>query len=85
MVITIMDILKYCFTIDPWFKDFEQTKQAKTHKAPANQQVVSVNLPFPQITEEPISTIQETRVSSCPLVNKDFSTCSIVLSLKSFL
>ncbi len=62
MVIIIMDILKYFFSIDPSFKDFEQTKQAKKHKAPVNQQVVSVNLPFPQITEEPISTIQETRV-----------------------
>jgi hypothetical protein len=64
MFVVIMDILKYCFGIDPVQEERERIrrkKQAKRRKNPADQQLIIVNTalnPF----EKPLSTIEVTTI-----------------------
>ena len=61
MFIIVMDILKYCFGIDPTREELERirrNKQAKKRK-PVIQRFIYVN---PPSTEEPVSTVAETVV-----------------------
>jgi hypothetical protein len=64
MFIVIMDILKYCFGIDPVRKERERIRrkrQAKKRK-PVIQRFVYVNSPVPSPPKQPISTIEETAI-----------------------
>lgn len=64
MFVVVMDILKYCFGIDPVEeerKKIQQTRRAKKHK-PVIQRFVYVNTPTASSSEPPNSTTAETRV-----------------------
>jgi hypothetical protein len=63
MFVIIMDILKYCFGIDPIRKDLERIRRAKKAKKrkPVIQRFIYVNAP-PATFQEPISTIEKTGV-----------------------
>jgi hypothetical protein len=60
MFVIIMDILKYCFGIDPVSEERERIRRKKRAKRrkPIIQRFVYVNTPPP--SEEPIATIEET-------------------------
>jgi hypothetical protein len=55
-----MDILKYCFGIDPVGEERERIRREKRVKKrkPVIQRFIYINAPPP--TEEPISSIEET-------------------------
>ncbi|CAF1128907.1 unnamed protein product [Rotaria sordida] len=64
--VVIMDVLKYCFGIDPTRKELkriQREKQAKKRK-PVIQRFVYVNAPPSAVplSEQPISAIDETVV-----------------------
>ena len=64
MFIVIMDILKYCFGIDPVYEERERIrrkKQAKKRK-PVIQRFVYVNPPASSPSAQPIPKTQETTV-----------------------
>ncbi len=63
MFVIIMDILKYCFGIDPTREDLERIRRAKQAKKrkPVIQRFVYVNAP-PTTSQEAISTIENTVV-----------------------
>jgi hypothetical protein len=64
MFIVIMDILKYCFGIDPVHEERERlrrTKQAKKRK-PVIQRFVYVNAPASSLPKQLTSTTEETVV-----------------------
>ena len=62
MFVIIMDILKYCFGIDPTREDLERIRREKLEKKrkPVIQRFIYVNAPPP--SEEPIETAEETIV-----------------------
>jgi hypothetical protein len=64
MFIIIMDILKYCFGIDPTREERERIRRKKKAKKrkPVIQRFVYVNPPTPQVAKETISRIEETVV-----------------------
>jgi hypothetical protein len=62
MFVLIMDILKYCFGIDPVHVErerYRRQKQARKRKRPVIQRFVYVNA-LPQSSEQVISTTAET-------------------------
>ena len=62
MFIVIMDILKYCFGIDPTREELERYRRAKKRK-PVVQRFIYVNaFPTAPSSEKRISTIAETTV-----------------------
>jgi hypothetical protein len=63
MFVIIMDILKYCFGIDPTREDLERIRRKKLAKKrkPVIQRFIYVNAPPPP-SQHPISTTEETIV-----------------------
>jgi hypothetical protein len=61
MFIVIMDILKYCFGIDPVEGERERIRRKKqaTKRKPVIQRFVYVNAPVSSPPEQPCSTIEE--------------------------
>jgi hypothetical protein len=64
MFIIIMDILKYCFGIDPTHGDLERIRREKRAKKrkPVIQRFIYVNPPAPSPSEQPNATMTETVV-----------------------
>ena len=64
MFIVIMDVLKYCFGIDPTREDLERIRRAKLAKKrkPVIQRFVYVNAPPPPPSKDSNVTVAETTV-----------------------
>jgi hypothetical protein len=66
MFVIIMDILKYCFGIDPVHEEREKIRREKRAKKrkPVIQRFIYVNAPpAPPTSEHPVATTQETTIS----------------------
>jgi hypothetical protein len=64
MFVVIMDLLKYCFGIDPPHEERERLrrkKQMKKRKRPVVQRFIYVNA-LSEVSNIPISTIEQTNV-----------------------
>jgi hypothetical protein len=64
MFIVIMDILKYCFGIDPVHEERQRIRRKKQIKKrkPVIQRFIYVNPPAPSPPEHPIPTTEETAI-----------------------